>query len=138
MALCTVTRRTLCIAILLGVTSPLEAGTGAPVGVSERPWPVTEIRTDCTAYAPLRKPFFGDTHVHTTFSQDASTQDTRATPRDAYAFARGASLGIQPYTESGSPRRTVQLHRPLDFTVVTDHAEQLGETHICKTPGAQG
>jgi hypothetical protein len=138
MALDTVTRRTIYIAILLGITSPLEAGTGAPVGASERPWPVTENRSECAGYAPLRKPFFGDTHVHTTFSQDASTQDTRATPRDAYAFARGAALGIQPYTQSGSPQRTVQLDRPLDFTVVTDHAEQLGETHICKTPGAQG
>jgi hypothetical protein len=47
-------------------------------------------------------------------------------------------LGIQPYTALGNPQRTVQLDRPLDFTVVTDHAEQLGETHICKTPGATG
>jgi Protein of unknown function (DUF3604) len=32
----------------------------------------------------------------------------------------------------------VQLRRPLDFTLVSDHAELLGETRICATPGAPG
>ncbi len=92
----------------------------------------------CSSYDANRRPFFGDTHVHTTYSQDASTQDTRITPRDAYRFARGAALAIQPYDEEGRGQRTVQLERPLDFAVVTDHAEQLGEVHICKTPGLPG
>ncbi|HIF96897.1 MAG TPA: DUF3604 domain-containing protein [Myxococcales bacterium] len=121
----------------LGLFSALASGEVPDEG-SRRPWPVSEARAPCADYAPERRPFFGDTHVHTTFSQDASTQDTRATPRDAYRFARGAPLGIQPYTKLGRSQRTVQLDRPLDFTVVTDHAEQLGETHICKTPGATG
>jgi len=95
-------------------------------------------RQPCAIHSVDRLPFFGDTHVHTTFSQDASTQDTRATPRDAYRFARGEALGIQPYGADGAALRTVQLDRPLDFSVITDHAEQLGETHICKTPGAPG
>ena len=92
----------------------------------------------CGVYDPLKLPFFGDTHVHTTYSQDASTQDTRVTPREAYRFAQGEPLGIQPYDEDGSSGRVVRLDRPLDFAVVTDHAEQLGETHICKTPGQPG
>ena len=103
-----------------------------------RPYASTETREACTDYQPLRRPFFGDTHVHTTHSQDASTQDTRTTPRDAYRFAKGAPLGIQPFTESGESLRKVQLHRPLDFAVVTDHANQIGEVHICKTPGLEG
>jgi hypothetical protein len=32
----------------------------------------------------------------------------------------------------------VQLRRPLDFALVSDHAELLGETRICATPGAPG
>jgi len=32
----------------------------------------------------------------------------------------------------------VQLRRPLDFTLVSDHAELLGETRICATPGTPG
>ena len=44
-------------------------------------------REPCASTDPLRRPFFGDTHVHTAYSFDASSQDTRNTPRDAYRFA---------------------------------------------------
>jgi Protein of unknown function (DUF3604) len=85
-----------------------------------------------------RRPFFGDLHVHTAFSQDASTQGTRTTPREAYAFARGAPLGIQPFDAEGHALRSVRLDRPLDFAAVTDHAEQIGEVRVCRTPGLPG
>jgi hypothetical protein len=98
----------------------------------------TEEREPCAHHTPLRRPFFGDLHVHTAFSFDGWGQGTRGTPRDAYAFAKGASLGIQPYDEKGQAVRRVQLRRPLDFTLVSDHAELLGETRICATPGAEG
>jgi len=102
------------------------------------PFAVTEEREPCTEHEALRRPFFGDTHVHTAFSFDASTQDTRNTPRDAYRFARGEPMGIQPYDEDGEATRTIQLDRPLDFTALSDHSELLGEVHICMTPGVEG
>jgi hypothetical protein len=98
----------------------------------------TEQREPCTERNPLRNPYFGDTHVHTTLSFDAWGQGTRNTPRDAYRFARGEAVGIQPYRQDGSPLRTVRLRRPLDFAVITDHAELLGETHICRSPDVPG
>jgi hypothetical protein len=98
----------------------------------------SEERAPCAHHDPLRQPFFGDLHVHTAFSFDGYGQGTRGTPRDSYAFARGQSIGIQPYDEKGQPLRRVQLRRPLDFTLVSDHAELLGETHICATPGTPG
>jgi hypothetical protein len=98
----------------------------------------TEVREDCDHHDPLRRPFFGDTHVHTTFSFDAWAQGTRNRPRDAYRFARGEALGIQPYGPDGTPRRTLRLRRPLDFAMVSDHAEMLGETQLCRTPGSPG
>ncbi len=115
------------------------AATPAPAEEdSAPPYPISEERTPCASHDPLRRPFFGDTHVHTAYSFDASTQDTRNTPRDAYRFARGGSMGIQPYDDEGRPLRTIRLARPLDFVAVTDHAELLGEVHLCTTPGSSG
>lgn len=104
----------------------------------QRPYNITEQRQPCADYTPLRRPFFGDTHVHTAFSQDASTQATRGTPFDAYRFAKGERVGIQPYDDSGKAMRSQQISVPLDFTAVTDHGEQFGEVRICNDPALQG
>ena len=98
----------------------------------------SETRTPCADRDPLRRPFFGDLHVHTTLSLDAATQGTRLRPRDAYRFARGAEVGLAPHDEDGNPLRRLRLNRPLDFAAVTDHAELFGELHICRTPGLAG
>ena len=98
----------------------------------------TEQRAACTDRDPLRRPFFGDLHVHTALSLDASTQGTRNRPSDAYRFARGERIGVQPYAPDGAPLREIRLARPLDFAAVTDHAELLGEAHICSSPGLDG
>ena len=92
----------------------------------------------CARYDPLRSPYFGDLHVHTALSLDASTQGTRAMPADAYRFARGEPLGVAPYDADGQPTRTLRLTRPLDFTAVTDHAELLGELNTCQSPDLPG
>lgn len=86
----------------------------------------------------MRRPLFGDLHVHTALSFDANSLGVRNRPADAYRFARGEEIGLQPYSTDGEPRRTARLERPLDFAAVTDHAELLGELHICRTAGADG
>lgn len=98
----------------------------------------TETREPCSNVDPHRQPFFGDTHVHTALSFDAMAQGTRATPADAYRFARGEAIGVQPYDADGRPLRTIQLRRRLDFAAVTDHAELLGETRTCLDPSIAG
>lgn len=97
-----------------------------------------ETRGDCKDRNPLRQPFFGDLHVHTTLSLDASTQGTLLRPRDAYLFAKGEEVGVQPHDEDGTPLRSLRLQRPLDFAAVTDHAELFGELRTCRTPGLPG
>lgn len=97
-----------------------------------------EGQARCARYDPLRSPYFGDLHVHTALSLDASTQGTRAMPADAYRFARGEPLGVQPYDADGRPLRSLRLSRPLDFAAVTDHAELFGELNICESPDLPG
>jgi hypothetical protein len=110
----------------------------APVAAEEAAFERTEEREQCTAYDPLKRPFFGDTHVHTAYSFDAVSQNTRGTPRDAYRFAKGESVGIQPYDAAGKALRNVQIDRPLDWTAVSDHAEMLGEVRSCLVEGSPG
>jgi hypothetical protein len=65
--------------------------------------------------------FWGDTHVHTSYSTGdanfggANTVD----PAVAYQFARGDVVTAN----NGMP---VRIRKPLDFLVIADHAENLG------------
>ena len=63
--------------------------------------------------------FFGDTHLHTAYSADAGLVGATTTPDDAFRFAKGEVV----ISSNGIPAR---LQRPLDWLVVTDHAENLG------------
>ncbi len=63
--------------------------------------------------------YFGDTHHHTANSGDAFMAGDRLTPEQAYRFARGEEV----ISSTGVPAK---LSRPLDFLVVSDHAEGLG------------
>ena len=70
--------------------------------------------------APVeRKAYFGDLHVHTTYSFDAYAFGTLATPYDAYRFAKGEAI-------ANPAGFNMQLSRPLDFYAVTDHGMFLG------------
>lgn len=92
---------------------------------------VNETREPCQVHVQNRMPLFGDLHVHTALSLDANTQGTLNTPDDAYRFAKGQSLYLQPYAEDGTSKRISKLKQPLDFAAVTDHAELLGEVRMC-------
>jgi hypothetical protein len=94
-------------------------------------------RAPCALRDPQRRAWFGDLHVHTRHSLDASTQGTRTSPRDAYRFARGEEIPLHPFAPDGRPLRRARLDRPLDFAAVTDHAELFGEVHLCNAPGSE-
>jgi hypothetical protein len=82
--------------------------------------------TNGTSYGPgggpaiPREVYWGDTHMHTSYSPDANLAgNARLDPAAAYRFARGETLEAM----NGMPAR---LDRALDFLVVADHAEYLG------------
>ena len=128
-------RRSWALAALL---SALPLGIAQAAEPPLRPYGVTEQREPCRDYRPQRRAFFGDTHVHTAYSYDAVVFGTRNKPADAYRFARGERVGMAPYDSDDKPSRHHQLRRPLDFAVVTDHAETMSLAPICVTPGAAG
>jgi len=66
-----------------------------------------------------RNAYFGDLHVHTTYSFDGYAFGTLATPRDAYRFAKGEPI-------KNPAGFNMQLTKPMDFYAVTDHAVFLG------------
>ncbi len=100
------------------------------------PWQRTEAREPCTASDPLRRPFFGDLHVHTSFSADAYIFGSRMAPRDAYEFMRGRGTILLADENEAPVRESRLIDRPLDFGAVTDHAEFFGESDLCTTPGS--
>ena len=63
--------------------------------------------------------FWGDTHLHTSFSMDAGAFGNRLGLDAAYRLARGEEV------ESTTAGR-VRLARPLDFLVVADHSDNMG------------
>lgn len=75
---------------------------------------------------------WGDTHLHTSYSFDAYTNGNRsADPSTAYRYAMGEPV-IHPFH-----RARVQIHTPLDFLVVSDHAEFMGVIkHVYESGGS--
>src|SRR5688572_26086071 len=107
---------------LAGLTAQEAAPTGDAGTLSKESADAAFKKRPYSPYADRQfptRPFFGDTHLHTSFSMDAGAAGCRLGPRDAYRFARGE----QVMASSGQPAK---LSRPLDFLVVADHSDNMG------------
>jgi len=120
------TSLTLLLAVFACDTPPQ---SGKNTDERSEPQTVTQVGR-CTSHDPLRQAFFGDLHVHTSWSMDAYVFGTQATPDDAYRFAQGEPLELPG-------GRTARLERPLDFVAVSEHAEFIGETALCLDPKSE-
>ncbi len=87
-----------------------------------------ETTSDLPEVNATRNAYFGDLHVHTTYSFDAFAFGTLATPYDAYRYAKGEAIKHPAGFD-------LQLREPLDFYAVADHAEFLGVVPAAADPG---
>jgi hypothetical protein len=79
---------------------------------------------------PLRDAYFGETHVHTSYSLDAWLFGNRITdPGDAYKYFKGEPIK-QPLGYE------IKIDTPLDFAGVTDHSEYVGVVKLANDPGS--
>ena len=92
--------------------------------------PAVEQLEAAVAENPLKDAYFGETHVHTSYSLDAYIGGARLTPDEAYKFAQGKDVTINGQTHN--------IKKPLDWTAVSDHAEFIGEMYSTQVPGAKG
>ncbi len=79
---------------------------------------------------PLREAYFGETHVHTSYSLDAWLFGNRITdPGDAYKYFKGETikhpLGFD-----------IKIDTPIDFAGVTDHSEYVGLMRLANDPSS--
>src|ERR1700733_4211664 len=86
----------------------------------------------CTAaYAEPaeRQAYYGDLHLHTSYSFDAYVLfGAQVDPDGAYRFARGESVDYL----GGTAKR----NEPLDFLAVTDHSENIGVFNSLDDPNS--
>jgi hypothetical protein len=105
------------IAVCLFLTLGLGVAANA---ADKKPKPVAEDHYSPYVETAARNLYWGDTHLHSALSVDAAVLGrTRLSPKDAYRFARGETVT----TTSGAQARLI---RPLDFMLLSDHAEYLG------------
>src|SRR5262245_63789397 len=79
---------------------------------------------------PERDAYFGETHVHTSWSVDAWLFGNHLTgPNEAYKYAQGETIK-HPLGYD------IKIETPLDWMGVTDHSEYVGITKEANTPGS--
>ena len=131
-----------CIVLALsGACSQLRSPT-APEAPAKQP-PAgglvryTEARETCADRNPHRNAYFGDLHVHTSYSYDARPLGVTTVPADAYRYARGEEILLPSHEADGEPTAIRKIGPALDFAAVTDHAEFFGELALCADPASE-
>lgn len=71
-------------------------------------------------YSETKNAYFGNLHVHTSWSFDGYTNGSVTDPDDAYRWAQGERI---PGGGDGTP---FKIKVPLDWYAVSDHAEYMG------------
>ena len=79
----------------------------------------TQEKSSSDKTNPTKNAYFGDLHIHTSWSFDAFVFNVKIDPDDAYRFGKGEAID-----HIGGKK--IKINRPLDFMAVTEHAEYMG------------
>jgi hypothetical protein len=81
---------------------------------------LSSARATFAADPPQRNAYYGNVHIHTSYSFDAFTNGCITEPSDAYDWAQGKEI------PGGGGGPNLKIRVPLDFYAVSDHAEYMG------------
>ena len=118
-------------------SAPELGASATPAAPATGPSLVSEARAQ-TAAAPAEAPqpnpernaYFGEQHIHTSWSVDAWLFGNHLTgPSEALKYAQGATIK-HPLGYD------IKIEQPLDWMGVTDHSEYVGVTKMANTPGS--
>ncbi|MBJ18276.1 MAG: hypothetical protein CL933_02520 [Deltaproteobacteria bacterium] len=103
-----------------GLIVPASASEGSDASAREASTGASKSYSPYASETFPRSVYWGDTHVHSSWSVDAGNMgNLRVGPDEAFRFARGETL----MAHNG---QRLRLKRPLDFLLVSDHAAYLG------------
>jgi len=116
------------IALALTLTLGVQGCTDKTQDKAEATPKVDEASTELMAKSsqsdiainPTNDVYFGNFHIHTSYSFDGFTNGSVTNPDDAYRWAKGEAI------PGGGTGGDIQIKRPLDWYVVSDHAEYMG------------
>jgi Protein of unknown function (DUF3604) len=101
------------------------AQTAAAPAPAEPATPAPDLQPN-----PERNAYFGEEHIHTSWSVDAWVMGNRITgPDEAYKYAQGQTIKHPMGYD-------IKIDTPMDFMGVTDHAEYVGVTREANIPGS--
>ncbi len=100
--------------------APASASTGVENPVVESLVVESSITESSVAeHTAAKHVYWGDSHLHSSYSTDAGLFGNTLDPDQAYRFAKGETV-------TSSTGLKAKIIRPLDWLVVADHAENLG------------
>jgi len=105
--------------LIISACDKNEEQAKAPVEIKQAEAPVKQSAS--LAANPLKNVYWGDTHLHSSYSPDAFLMGNQtADPDTAYRYAKGFPV-VHPYHKA-----RIQIGTPLDFLVLSDHGEYMG------------
>jgi hypothetical protein len=123
----TVVGSTIATVVMLAWFSACTKKREEPAGGTDRG---AAAKADRQKPNPLRDAYFGEEHIHTSWSVDAWVIGNRITgPGDALKYAQGETIKHPMGYD-------IKIDTPMDFMGVTDHSEYVGVTKEANSQGS--